>query len=258
MEWQLYKQKKLPSQKKKVISTKIKIITIILLLAELIFFILFTKNYDPPRREVIFDNGPTTTINDIFSLPTEFELPRKSETLTASQQEPLSFIIAAPNDADFISTMQKGGWFLADSINRGSLEKIIDAGLTNTPYPNAPMTPSFWDGQTHDFGFEKSTAKHSLKERHHARFWKTNLRTKNGKVIYVGTASFDTGIKWWGTTHRIAPDIDTEREILFNDLQTTNAINKFQKNSFVSPLLGKNFAGDQFFTDGNIYIIDLK
>ena len=76
-------------------------------------------------------------------------------------------------------------------------------------------------------------------------------------MIYVGTASFDSGIKW-GVTHRINPDIDTEQEFLFSDLQKTGRITDAQKQQFVDPKLGRNFSGDLFFTDGKLYVIFIK
>ena len=52
--------------------------------------------------------------------------------------------------------------------------------------------------------------------------------------------------------------MDSERELLFNDLQKAGAVQSNSKEQFVEPLLGQNFAGDQFFTDGKIYVINLK
>ncbi len=39
----------------------------------------------------------------------------------------------------------------------------------------------------------------------------------------MGTVSLDTGIKW-GVTHAIAPDIDTERDLLVSDLERATVI----------------------------------
>ena len=97
-----------------------------------------------------------------------------------------------------------------------------------------------------------------MRERHHARFWKTNLRTADGQLVYVGTASFDAGIKWGGLTHVIAPDIDAERELLFNDLLRGGEVSDFDKRPLVPPARGSNAAGDSFYTDGEAYTLYLK
>ena len=119
------------------------------------------------------------------------------------------------------------------------------------------MTPDFWNANVHNFGFEKATDSDNVRTRHHARFWKTNYITENEDIIYVGTASFDINLKW-GVTHQISPDIDTEREFLYSDLQKTDMIINTEKQQFVDPKLGSNFSGDLFFTDGKLYLISIK
>jgi len=44
---------------------------------------------------------------------------------------------------------------------------------------------------------------------------------------------------------------------LFNDLSQAGVIISYTKQQLVSPQLGKNFAGDPFFTDGDVYLIYL-
>ena len=75
--------------------------------------------------------------------------------------------------------------------------------------------------------------------------------------MYVGTASLDIGMKWF-ITHKIKSDIDTEREFLFVDLENGRLILNYEKIQSVVPVLGRNFLGDQFFTDGKLYLIVLK
>lgn len=172
-------------------------------------------------------------------------------------QEPLSFIIIAKNDQQLIDLFEQSGWVLADDVTASTIAKMARAVFWKQPYPKAPMTPDFWNAKVHDFGFEKSTESNNVRIRHHARFWKTNYAAENGQVIYVGTASFDSGIKW-GVTHKINPDIDTEREFLFSDMQKTGLIANVEKQQFSKPKIGNNFFGDLFFTDGKLYLISAK
>ena len=69
-----------------------------------------------------------------------------------------------------------------------------------------------------DLGFEKPTTANTVRQRHHARLWKTDMVTADDRRVFVGTTSQDTGMKWWGLTHKIEPDIDSERGALLNDL----------------------------------------
>lgn len=245
------KQKKetVPSNFKKQLTTAGIIITSILL------YIAFALHYQMPISKQ-FQKTSKITVNDTMIIFSSDQL-KYTETLLGNRQEPLSFIIVAKNDKQLINLFQNAGWTLADDLNAISIYKLAKAALFKESYAQAPMTPDFWNSEVHNFGFEKETATNNVSTRHHARFWKTNYVTKDGENIYVGTASFDSGIKW-GVTHKINPDIDTEREFLFNDLQNTGVISKAEKQQFVDPKLGSNFSGDLFFTDGKLYLLFVK
>jgi membrane protein DedA with SNARE-associated domain len=131
---------------------------------------------------------------------------------------------------------------------------IVFLVFLNNQYYNAPMTPDFWNSKVHNLGFEKPGSSSNLRFKHHARFWETKFITKNSMKIYVGTASFDSGIKWGGN-HRIDPYIDHEREYLFKDLQSTSLIKLKDKYQIVEPNIGSDFAGNLFLTDGQVYVI---
>ena len=219
----------------------------------MVFFLMIRR----PPRSTLF---PYTTlfrsvlqnVNDIF--PSE-EL-KYTETLTGEKQEPIGFIVFAKSDEELIKAFTDSGWFLSDKIDIYSVSKLAKTAFLKQAYPQAPMTPSFWNKQVHEFGFEKPTDTNNARQRHHARFWKTGYIDNDGNGVYVGAASLDSGIKWW-VTHKIDPDIDTEREFLFKGLENANALVDFKKQKFVDPGLGKNFSGDWFFTDGQVYIINL-
>ena len=233
-----------------------KIISLALIFGAILFYAGFANQYHPslnlgpfPQKEISARGAL-----DIFS---KVRLPKYTETILGAHQEPLSFLIVAQNDTQLIGAFRSAEWHLADEVSFFSLMKIAKAAFLKKEYLKAPMTPDFWNNQVHNFGFEKPTDIQNVRQRHHARFWLTPYRLKNGERIYVGTASLDIGIKW-GVTHKINPDIDTEREFLLNDLRSTGLIGEFRKIQFVKPAIGQNFSGDQFFTDGKIYIIMLK
>lgn len=233
-----------------------KVASLVLPLLELIFYAGFALQYNPPPNTKI--SAPVTMVeSNIQNIFQEDHLPKYTETLTGDHQEPISLVLVAKSDQELISDMQTVGWTLARQPDVGSILQLAQTALLNQNYPTAPMTPSFWNAKAHDLGFEKPTDAQSVRERHHARFWKTNIQTPDGQHIYVGTVSLDTGIKWL-ITHKIAPDIDTERELLFSDLEKTGLVIGSQKIQSVAPVLGENFTGDQFFTDGKLYLIFLK
>ncbi|MCX6746384.1 MAG: LssY C-terminal domain-containing protein [Candidatus Parcubacteria bacterium] len=254
IEWPSFKKEKTPGREA---TNKLKLITISLIILEVLFYVGFAYHFKP--EVIILEEEHEIKIikSEPIKIFSDYKLAQYSETIDGTKQEPISFLIVAQNDNELINTFQKAGWILAEPANLNTLTEIAKSAILNQSYDSAPMTPSFWNANIHDFGFEKPTANNTVRQRHHTRFWRTDYKTSEGKNIYVGTASLDIGIKWL-VIHTIKPDIDTEREFLFTDLQKSDLINNYSKEQFVEPLLGKNFTGDQFFTDGQIYIIILK
>ena len=193
---------------------------------------------------------------EVVTIFTDNQLPQYTETLAGRQQEPLSLLLLAHSDADVIAAFRQAGWYRADPITWTTSLKVADAALFNTEYLTAPISPYFWNARPHDFGFEKPTQAQSVRKRHHVRFWRTHYLSHAGKRLYVGTASLDIGIKW-GITHKIAPDIDAERDIVLADLQTAGFVDAYQQIQFVEPTLGYNEFNDPFFTKGSSYVINL-
>ncbi len=223
-----------------------------------VLYVGFAMRYHPPLNGKIIERSVVRVIDICAArdMLARGQLPSYTETLTGNFQEPLHFIIAAESDARILELFSTAGWERADPATLASISKLAVAAVQNKGYANAPITSSFWNTMPHDFGFEKMTEKNTVRERHHVRMWKTPIVIGDGKRVYVGTSSFDARIKW-GITHAIRPDIDTEREYVFSGLMNTGMVRQSEKVQFVSPVLGSNFSGDPFFTDGNAYSITL-
>lgn len=250
-EWLLYRTPLLPS----ATIPKMKITVAVLILAEFVFYVNFAFNYNPP---VARQKTPSVSvIADPLDMFQNKQISRFTETLIGDWQEPLNFIVIAKNDKSFADIMQKAGWYLADPATFVSVAKLAKSAILKENYPTAPMTPSFWNAKTHDFGFEKPTETKRTRERHHARFWRTQFKTQDGNHIYVGMTKKDIDIEWL-IIHNITLNIDMERDLLFFDLENTGFVLNFIKEKFVDPMIGMNFSGDQFFTDGKAYVIILK
>lgn len=230
-----------------------------IIILEIIFFCVFGRTNYPELKLPTSVETPSV-IAQQNSISTIFEtehLSKYTETLNGAPMEPLSFIILAKDDTELTSVFTQAGWNVADPVSIGSVGQLALAVTKNQAYPTAPMTPSFWNTQPHDFGFERMTKENSARERHHVRVWKTNILVESGQHVYVGTASFDVGVKW-AITHTIQPNIDTERELVLASLNSTGRITTTQIIPLVPPVLGKNFSGDPFFTDGNAYVITVQ
>ena len=180
-----------------------------------------------------------------------------TETLTGRKQEPLNFIFLAMGDDPLAATLQQAGWVLAEVANFSTLIKTVKAGILRIAGSAAPISPSFWNTKIQDLSFVKMSGQNGFKNAQHLKIWRTNFFLENGKNIFVGMANANKGFKW-GIIPKLAPDLDTERELLYQALNRAGKMESHLKVQLVKSLIGKNFIGDEFFSDGKAYIISIK
>ena len=253
-EWRQSKKGK-GADEKWTASLGVKTATLAVLLAGVLGYVSIALHYQPrfvtsTPASVEYLSGDSATY---FAT---HPIPKYSETLLGTPQEPLGFIFLAKDDNALTQDFEKASWIPADQVSIASVLRAAEAALTNGQYLRAPITPTFWNAAVNDFGFEQPTSTDILKDRHHIRIWKTNLR-QNGYTVYVGAASLDQGYKWL-ITHTINPDIDSEREFVKNSLESAGVVSSAQKIQLVPPVLGTNFVSEPFFTDGKAYILYLR
>jgi len=213
----------------------------------------YDKAKNIPRRAA----AEIIIVTDIQTAFQSGKAPAMTETITGAKQEPVNIVILAPNQAGLIAAMQKSGWTKAARPGFSTMLKATWAAWTNREDVTAPATPYFWNRLPNDISFQKPTADKTLRKRHHIRVWKTRFRTKGGLVVFVGAASFDDGLKWW-ITHHIDPNIDAERTMVKQDLiKAGGAVLQAQFQN-VPSMLGQNFTGDAFYTDGRVVVLKLS
>lgn len=232
-----------------------KIISIITIFAALLSYPLFAYNYPLPQfnqkevEERVLAAGPLSVFED--------QSLKYTETLLGTKEEPLSFIILAGSDTEVNKLLENSGWQPCERVNIFNLYKLAKAGLLKNDYPKAPITPSFWNSKVPDFNFEKSAETKSPGQRYQLRIWKSSFILNDGSRIYLGKVNFSTGFKW-GVIHQISPDLDAARENLADNLNNSALLASSEQKDLVAAQSGKNFSGDPFFTDGNLYIFFLK
>lgn len=234
----------------------IRIVTTGVALACIAFYVYSGLHYSPvpylPPTHITTVVG-TTDILKTF----DRALPKYTENILGDRQQPLSIIIVTSSGKTLADAFARAGWVAADPLRVDTMMKILGALISNTGYPAAPVAPSFWNGFVNNLSIEKTTPGQTVRERHLARLWKTDLKTTDGHAVYVGTAVFDDGLKWQ-VVYRIGPDVDTERDGLLRDLIAAGVVASAGWNGFVSPMSGQNSFGDPYFTAGNITTIYLK
>lgn len=223
-------------------------------IASAVFAIWIVVENDQQTRNVRTVPAVAQLDQSVASAFAAGRLPTYSENILGTLQEPVSLIVHAQDETALLDVFAKAGWHLADRPSFGTMFRAAFAVWFDTEYDTAPVTPAFWSDRPHDFGFQAETRDKGLRQRHHARFWNTGFRTIDGMLIFVGTASFDDGLKW-GLTHHIDPNIDAERDFLTAALRSTGWVASEQRIQLVAPVLGQNLAGDPFFTDGKSVVV---
>jgi len=185
----------------------------------------------------------------VVSLPINIftnERLKYTETLTGEKQEPLNLLLIAKNDLHVAAAFKRTRWRVPDTADISSFIRVVKAVVLKTPYPLAPISPSFWDAKIQDLNFTKPIDPNKFGNAHHLRIWQTNARLINGMHIYVGMANAVDGIAWWGIP-TISPDLSAEREFVFRDLKKSGEVENYQKIHLVKPEIGQNFVGSRFF-----------
>jgi hypothetical protein len=140
---------------------------------------------------------------------------------------------------------------------RSDIKIAADTVLSRSD-DEAPVSSLFLFGRKEDLAFEQPVGDNPRK-RHHVRFWRTTTLDPGGQPIWLGSASYDERVGLSHTTgqitHHIAPDVDTERDHLFDDLQNAGTIADFYPvDDFHKVREGRNGGGDPWHTDGRLFV----
>lgn len=162
------------------------------------------------------------------------------------------------SEAELIRAMHVIGWYPADPITLRSSLGIAASVLFKRPYPEAPVSPLFFEGRRQDLAFEKPVGD-SADQRQHVRFWKVLEQGEEGQPVWLGSVTFDSSVglsRYTGQiTHHIAPDLDEERDDLMGELAAAGMLKATYQVTGIGPTLrGRNGGGDPYYTDGEIMV----
>ena len=185
------------------------------------------------------------------------EFPMRTATVEGIQGDPLNVGLVGTG-AELIAAMRAAGWGPADPITLRTSIAVAGSVLFHRPDPDAPVSTLTYLGRRQDLAFEKPVGT-SAGRRHHVRFWQALDRGKDGRPVWLGSATFDQGVglsRYTGQiTHHIAADVDAERERLIADVSGAGFLARIYFVSGIGPTLrARNGGGDNFFTDGDIHV----
>jgi LssY C-terminus len=189
--------------------------------------------------------------------PSLDDIPTITETHADIPGDPLNVALIG-TELEVKRIMLKANWFPADPLTLRSCLEIATASVLKRKYDDAPVSNLYLFGRKQDLAFEKPFGDNPRK-RNHVRFWRSPDVDPDGRPVWVGSATFDERVGISHTTaqvtHHIAPDIDAERDLLFQDLrQTGDLAEVYTVDGFQKTREGRNGGGDPWHTDGNLYV----
>ncbi len=162
---------------------------------------------------------------------------------------------------DVISAFHMAGWYPADPITLRTSAEIVGSVLFDRRYKDAPVSPLFFEGRREDLAFEKPDGV-SADRRQHVRLWLVLANGADASPVWLGSATFDKGVTLsrdtGQVTHKIAPNVDEERDQLVGDLNQARMVTGIYQMRGIGPTLnGRNGEGDPYYTDGEIWMARL-
>jgi hypothetical protein len=183
--------------------------------------------------------------------------PRITQTGDGHPGDPLNVsLIGTKQQVETI--MKAAKWNPAAALGLKSDLKIAEDTVLSRPDVEAPVSNLFLFGRKEDLAFEQPVGDNP-RQRHHVRFWKTGKDNDEGRPIWIGSASYDERVGLSHTTgqitHHIAPDVDKERDHVFENLKQTGELSEtYTVDDFHEKREGRNGGGDRWFTDGALFV----
>jgi LssY C-terminus len=189
--------------------------------------------------------------------PSLDDIPAITRTGADIPGDPLNVALVG-TEVEVKKIMLKANWYPADKLTLRSCLEIATASVLKRQYDDAPVSNLYLFGRKQDLAFEKPVGDNPRK-RNHVRFWLSPDIDPDGRPVWVGSATFDERVGLSHTTeqitHHIAPDIDTERDRLFQDLRQTGDLSEvYTIVGFQKTRQGRNGGGDPWHTDGDLYV----
>jgi hypothetical protein len=189
--------------------------------------------------------------------PSFDDRPRITKTGDDHPGDPLNVELVGTED-DVKSAMRLASWDAAAALGLESDLRIAEDTLLSRPDDDAPVSSLYLFGRKEDLAFEQPVGDNPRK-RHHVRFWRTEKSDEDGRPIWIGSASYDERVGLSHTTgqvtHHIAPDVDAERDHLFDNLKATERLADFYVvDDFHKTREGRNGGGDPWRTDGRLFV----
>jgi len=189
--------------------------------------------------------------------PSFDDVPGITQTHSGIPGDPVNLGLTGTQE-QLVRLMLLAKWSPADPVTLESSLRIAADTVFRRRYVDAPVSSLYLFGRKEDLAFELPVG-NSPQQRHHVRFWKSEILDRDGRPLWFGAATFDQSVGLSHTTgqitHHISGDVDAERDLLLANLAATGQLQEtYTSVGFHKVLQGRNGGGDRWWTDGNLRV----
>ncbi len=181
--------------------------------------------------------------------------PRTTDRKAKAGRDPINLILVG-TEAAVDSAFRRADWSAARRSTLGSLARETEAIVLSSRDSTAPMSHLYYLGRMEDIRFERASP--SARARHHVRLWQVD----STGAMWAAAATEDVGVlvsaRRRSVTHRVAPDVDRERELLVGDLLAGGCAELAGYATLAgADTTGTTVGGQKFVTDGRVAVLDV-
>ncbi len=188
------------------------------------------------------------------------ELPARTHAALSNRPSDLLNVMFIGSREDVADAFEAAGWMKPKPATLRTNIQRIRAVADGHGDRTAPMSDLLVQDSKAEMSWQKGF--NDVSKRHHIRIWKQPV-TWNGQQVWVGAATRDVDFAFLrpgnAMTHKIAEDVDQERDKVVNDLVFTSCVDMADDMDRLDvPMVTRNATGDPMRTDTRISILQLN
>jgi hypothetical protein len=188
------------------------------------------------------------------------ELPARTHAALSNRPSDLLNVMFIGSRDEVTTAFEAAGWIQPKPATLRTNIQRIRAVADGHGDRTAPMSDLLVQDAKPAMLWEKSF--NDVSKRHHIRIWRQSAPWK-GREIWVGAATHDVDFAYLrpgkALTHKIAEDVDTERDKVTNDMVFTACVDVADDMERLDvPMVTRNATGDPMRTDTRMSILELN
>jgi LssY-like putative type I secretion system component LssY len=214
--------------------------------------LILDEVFDPAAPDRISD-AATSAVKQLLA-----GAPQRDSGKDGKPGDPLNLVIIG-DETEIRDVFAAAGWDIPERETGSSLIAAVRAAVSQQGYGKTPISDLYLYGQRENLAFEKML--NTFTKRHHLRLWRSPVTTSDGREIWLGAATHDSGIDIHPgvVSHAIDPNLDLERAKVGADLILSGHIAGLALVGRPNPLSeGLTATGASWKTDGRLLAIELK